>query len=199
MRISATEQQAIAGALVIFALQALAPLQLMLEYRYELIQAQPWRAFSAHFVHINWTHAVINVAAWIILARLFADELASWRHLVVIAVSAVGVSAWLALIHPEIAWYRGLSGVLHGVFFAGAIAWTGTTLRAIDAGKSSLYLPIGLIAVGWAKVVAEQPAGSATLHADWLDAAIVPQAHLAGSVIGNAIGAMMAFCSRRGT
>lgn len=197
MQISATEQQAIAGALVIFTLQALAPLPLILEYRYELLQAQPWRALSAHFVHINWMHAVINSVAWIVLARLFANELPSWRHLAVIAVSALGVSAWLALLHPEIAWYRGLSGVLHGVFFVGAISWTVATLRATDADKTSLYLPIGLIAIGWAKVIAEQPAGSATPHAEWVDAAIVPQAHVAGSIIGNAIGATMAWCSQR--
>lgn len=196
MRISATEQQAFAGALVVCALQALAPLPPWLEYRHELLGAQPWRVFSAHFVHLNWEHAVVNVAAWIVVARLFSTELTSGRHLAVIAVSALGVSAWLAWIHPEIAWYRGLSGVLHGIFFAGAIAWTIAAMRLADKDKTSLFLPIALIAVGWAKVIAEQPAGSAMPYAEWLDAAIVPQAHLAGSIIGTALGAMIALPAR---
>jgi rhomboid family GlyGly-CTERM serine protease len=196
MRISATEQQAFAGALVVCALQALAPQPPWLEYRHELLGAQPWRVFSAHFVHLNWEHAVVNVAAWIMVARLFSTELTSGRHLAVIAVSALGVSAWLAWIHPEIAWYRGLSGVLHGIFFAGAIAWTIAAMRLADKDKTSLFLSIALIAVGWAKVIAEQPAGSAMPYAEWLDAAIVPQAHLAGSIIGTALGAMIALPAR---
>jgi hypothetical protein len=33
-------------------------------------------------------------------------------------------------------------------------------------------------------------------YAEWLDAAIVPQAHLAGSIIGTALGAMIALPAR---
>jgi hypothetical protein len=69
-------------------------------------------------------------------------------------------------------------------------------MRLADKDKTSLFLPIALIAVGWAKVIAEQPAGSAMPYAEWLDAAIVPQAHLAGSIIGTALGAMIALPAR---
>jgi rhomboid family GlyGly-CTERM serine protease len=143
-------------------------------------------------VHIKWTHALINAAAWFIVARLFAPEFARWRQPVVLLASALAITLSLALLHPTIAWYRGFSGVLHGLFFAGALCWLLGTLRAGKTSMNALWLPVVLVAGGAIKVALEQPAGSATPYADWLGAGTVPQAHLAGAVTGALLGVVFA-------
>ena len=49
---------------------------------------QPWWALTAHLVHVNWVHALLNLAAWLAVARLFAPELRTWRQPLVLAVAA---------------------------------------------------------------------------------------------------------------
>jgi rhomboid family GlyGly-CTERM serine protease len=155
-----------------------------LEYRRALLGAQPWRLISAHLVHVNWTHATINAAALVIVARLFAVDLSPTRQLATLAVAALVISLSLALLWPSIAWYRGLSGALHALFFAGV---TVALLRA-PRQASVIWLPLLLVVGGWIKVVFEEPLGDATPYAAWLGAQVVPQAHLVGAVCGTLIG-----------
>lgn len=189
-----SEKLALAGAALLLMLQAAAPLHAVLEYRHAALGAQPWRLLTGHLVHLNWPHALINAAAWWIVVRLFAQELDVRRQLLVIAAAAVAIGAGLWLLHPAIAYYRGFSGVLHALFFAGAGAWL---LRALAEQASrnlrALWLPAVLLAGGAIKVAAEQPAGSGTPYADWLGANVVPQAHLLGAVAGALLGLLFAW------
>ncbi|MFO0275363.1 MAG: rhombosortase [Betaproteobacteria bacterium] len=196
MQLSAAERQALGGAALVLLVQAIVPLHGALEYRQALVASQPWRALTAHLVHVNWVHALLNLAAWLVVARLFAPELRTWRQPLVLAVAALAVTLHLALLHPGIAWYRGFSGTLHGVFFAGASAWLLALLADGERRPRALWLPAVLVAGGWVKVLAEQPGGSLTPYAQWLGAGIVPQAHLAGAVAGSVLGVL---CAWRGT
>jgi rhomboid family GlyGly-CTERM serine protease len=191
------ERQALGGAALVLLVQALVPLHGALEYRQALVASQPWRALTAHLVHVNWVHALLNLAAWLVVARLFAPELRTWRQPLVLAVAALAVTLHLALLHPGIAWYRGFSGTLHGVFFAGATAWLLALLTDGERRPRALWLPAVLVAGGWVKVLAEQPGGSLTPYAQWLGAGIVPQAHLAGAVAGSMLGLLFAWAGPR--
>jgi len=197
MQLSAAERQALGGAALVLLVQAIVPLHGALEYRQALVASQPWRALTAHLVHVNWVHALINLAAWFAVARLFAPELRTWRQPLVLAVAALAVTLHLALLHPGIAWYRGFSGTLHGVFFAGATAWLLALLADGERRPRALWLPAVLVAGGWVKVLAEQPGGSLTPYAQWLGAGIVPQAHLAGAVAGSVLGLLFAWAGPR--
>lgn len=188
-----SEQIALAGALLLLALHAWPAAGSALEYRHALIAAEPWRLLSAHLVHINWTHALINAAAWVVVARLFAPDLSAARQGLVLAAGAVAIGAGLALLHPAIVWYRGFSGALHALFFAGATCWLLRDLRQpAERHWRALWLPTLLVVGGWIKVITEQPAGSATPFADWLGAGTVPQAHLIGAACGAVLGAVFA-------
>jgi rhomboid family GlyGly-CTERM serine protease len=197
MQLSVAERQALGGAALVLLVQALVPLHGALEYRQALVASQPWRALTAHLVHVNWVHALLNLAAWLVVARLFAPELRTWRQPLVLAVAALAVTLHLALLHPGIAWYRGFSGTLHGVFFAGATAWLLALLTDGERRPRALWLPAVLVAGGWVKVLAEQPGGSLTPYAQWLGAGIVPQAHLAGAVAGSMLGLLFAWAGPR--
>ena len=91
----------------------------------------------------------------------------------------------VALLLPELQWYRGLSGVLHAIFFAGCVAWIAQT-----AGRAR-WLPVAAIIGGAAKVLLEQPWDASFPVHEWLRVAVVPQAHLIGAVIGTAAGLVL--------
>ncbi|HTT10121.1 MAG TPA: rhombosortase [Burkholderiaceae bacterium] len=197
---SRAERFALAGALALLLLQAAQtiapPLGTTLEYRRAALAAEPWRVLTAHAVHINWPHALVNAAAWLIVARLFAQELAPSRQLVAGLAAGLVISAGLALLYPQIDWYRGFSGVLHGLFFSGATAWLLQVLAMREMrGLRAVWLPGAIVLGGWFKVLLEQPAAGATPYVAWLGATTVPQAHLLGAVCGTAFG--FAFAARR--
>lgn len=164
------------------------------EYRRALLANEPWRLLTGHLVHINWPHAAINAAALLIVARLFAPDLSAPRQLNVLLSASVVIGLGLAVLAPGILWYRGLSGVLHALFFAGAAKWL---FSVRSRALRDLWLPAALFAGGWIKVALEQPAGSALPYADWLGAAVVPQAHLLGAAWGSMSGLLLALADRR--
>jgi len=184
---------ALAGAALIVLQQALPEAGTALEYRRPLLAAEPWRIVGAHLVHINWTHALVNALAWVVLARLFERELPAGAQLLCLGGAAVVISLALALLLPGIAWYRGASGVLHALYFAGATAMLAEAAR----GRGSPRWPQLLLAAGWIKVALEIPRGGETVFAAWLGAPVVPQAHLFGALFGTAFG-LLSVLRRRG-
>jgi rhomboid family GlyGly-CTERM serine protease len=185
---SRAEVIAVAIALLMLMLQALPNLD-ALEYRYAALNDQPWRWLTGHFVHVNWQHALINAVALWVVARLFAPDLNTSRQLIALLAAALAISAALALLYPSIVWYRGLSGALHGLFFAGAAIWL---IKARPRTFRELWLPSALFFGGWIKVALEQPGGATTPYAEWLGAGVVPQAHLVGAACGTLLGLVFA-------
>lgn len=184
---------ALAGGAVILLLQSMPEGPPALEYRRAALPTEPWRLLTGHLVHVNWTHALVNAGAWLVLAWLFAPQLGTRRQLASLALGAAFISLALAGWHPSIEWYRGASGALHALFFAGASAAVGTSLRGRSARSArSALAPLALLAAGWIKVALEQPGGSATPYAEWLAATTVPQAHLAGALAGTLLGLFFA-------
>lgn len=194
LELSPPERFALALAVALLVLQAL-PVGDALEFRRSALAAEPWRALTGHLVHINWPHALINGAALWIVARLLAQDLDAGRQAIALTTCALAVTALLAWLHPGIEWYRGLSGALHGLFFAGTAKWLACeqprTMRR-------LWLPAALFVGGWIKVIVEQPAGPAIAHAEWLGAPVIPQAHLAGALAGSLLGLLFAATQPRG-
>lgn len=186
--LSPPERLAVAGIAVILLLQAWPAAHALLEYRAEAVWSQPWRLLTAHLVHINWIHAGANAAAWLIVARLFAPDLGALDQAIVLFGGALAVAIGLAQLYPAIVWYRGLSGALHALFFAGASSWLGHAACAGLPRSRRLWLPLAVLAVGWIKVALEQTSEGAVRYVSWLDADVVPQAHLLGAIAGTVYG-----------
>lgn len=185
---SRAEVIALALALLILLLQAL-PILKALEYQPTTLNSEPWRWLSGHLVHVNWQHALINAIALWVVARLFAPDLNAGRQSASLLIAALAISACLALFYPTIVWYRGLSGALHGLYFAGATIWL---IKARPRRFQQLWLPSALFFGGWIKVALEQPSGATTPYAEWLGAGVVPQAHLVGAACGTLLGLLFA-------
>jgi rhomboid family GlyGly-CTERM serine protease len=94
-----------------------------LRYDRELLQTgEWWRLLSAHFVHLDLEHAVLNSLGVVLMWALFARDYPPGRWLAIYLGSALVVSAGLWYFSPQIDWYVGASGALHGVMTAGTVA-----------------------------------------------------------------------------
>lgn len=161
------------------------------EYDRSLIAVQPWRLLTGHLVHLSWSHALVNLVALMLITRIFARWLGPRQEIAVLALCALGISLVFWLLLPELAWYRGLSGALHGLFFAGTVVWF-----ASIRGRAR-WLAAAVFLGGAAKVVFEQTWGGPLPYAAWLGGAVVPQAHLAGMLFGWTSGLRLAAGRRR--
>ena len=121
----------------------------LFEYRRSLIaQGQWWRLVSGHLVHLGWGHFLLNLAGLLLLLDLTRDWLGLPRALLVLIVSMASISAGLWYAYPDIAWYRGLSGALHGLWAAGAVAGMRQGSRIARALAAILALKLLAEALG---------------------------------------------------
>jgi rhomboid family GlyGly-CTERM serine protease len=90
--------------------------------RPEIASGQWWRLLTGHFVHLDLEHAVLNSLGLVLMWALFARDYSPWRWAAIYWTSALAVSVGLWFGNPELQWYVGASGVLHGVMTAGTIA-----------------------------------------------------------------------------
>ena len=84
-------------------------------------QGQYWLLLTGHLVHLNWTHWALNMAGLAIVAVFFSlyGSILDWLFVLLFSAFVIGLG--LYWFHPELGWYVGLSGVLHGLFIYGAI------------------------------------------------------------------------------
>ena len=165
----------------------------VLDYRRSAVASgELWRLITAHLMHVNAAHAVLDIAGLWLVAWIFAREFDAKRQALALAIGAAFVDFGLWFFHPEVERYVGLSGALHALFAAGVMHWL-VARPASDAGATrrtrrtwGAVLLIGLVA----KLVLEE-AGDAF----WLQAArfdVVTAAHRWGSVGGALVGVVAA-------
>lgn len=148
--------------------------------RYErgpLENGQWWRLLSAHLVHLNLAHALLNCAGLTLLWILFAREYTPRRWAWILLVSATLIDAGLWFLRPQVDWYVGASGLLHGALAAGAL---GLYRRRDGTGAAVLLLLI-------VKLAYEQHSGASLFAADL---PLLTDAHLFG-VLGGLLGACL--------
>jgi rhomboid family GlyGly-CTERM serine protease len=149
-----------------------------LQYEREaLSHYQWWRLLSAHLVHLGWRHAWLNCAGLALLWMLFAREFTPRRWLWIAFLSAASIDAGLWFLRPEVDWYLGASGVLHGTWAAGACAM----YRRGDGFGAALLLLLII------KLVYEQQSGASLFDRDL---PLVSVAHLYGA-LGGLIAALL--------
>lgn len=90
--------------------------------RYERVAiaaGESWRLITAHFVHIDLEHTLLNVMGVVLMWAIFARDLSPRQWLIVTTVVLLTIDAGLWFHDTSVEWYVGASGVLHGFMAAG--------------------------------------------------------------------------------
>jgi rhomboid family GlyGly-CTERM serine protease len=150
--------------------------------RYErsaVLAGEAWRLLTGHLVHADLVHLGWNVLGVVIVAFLFARDY-SWRQwLVILLVSTATTDLGFLLLEPQLGWYVGFSGVLHGLMAAGLVGWLRTSRDAVT------WIVTGLFA---AKLAWEHFAGPLPFTAASLDLPVIHEAHTYGAIGGALAG-----------
>ena len=176
------------GAVLAWALPAAG-----LDWQPELAASEPWRAWSAAFVHWSPGHLGTNLMAAAVVGA-YGWQAAVPREQAWAWCAAWPLTQWGLLLKPDLAHYGGLSGVLHaGVAIVCLhLLWQGRGGRRVVGGLVTLGLII--------KIVSESPWGPALQHSDTVDIALAPLAHATGALAGLLCGALaLAFTRHRKT
>ncbi|MEL6367716.1 MAG: rhombosortase [Pseudomonadota bacterium] len=142
------------------------------------LPAAPWRAISAHWVHLGAVHAGLNAAALALLAALVGRCLSARAWLGLWLVASLAISLVLMAGMPSLERYVGASGVLHAIATGGGIA-----LFSRQRLESVLLLG----GVG-AKLAWEQLEGPSAATAELIGGNIIAEAHLIGAISGLVYG-----------
>ncbi len=121
---------AAAVALLLLPLAGGADLAAWLRYtRAGIAGEQWWRLATAHIVHLDARHALLNAAGLALLWALFVRSFRAWQWIVALLLIIATVDAGLWFLSPRVQWYVGASALLHGFFSAGAVAMIRTGER----------------------------------------------------------------------
>ena len=146
-----------------------------LALRYErdaVLNGQYWRLLTAHLVHGSIRHVLLNLAGLGLIAALFARDFRPMQWVLIWLLSTLAIDVGFVWFEPQLEWYVGLSGVLHGMLAAGAVMWWRTEPKP-------LALALSLVLMG--KLAWEQTRGALPLSGDL---PVVVNAHLYGAIGG---------------
>lgn len=89
-------------------------------YDADQLWQQPWRLWTAHWVHVSWPHAALNLTALLLLPWIFPHYPPRRFWLMLgLGCPLISICMWFGL--PDLRWYAGLSGILHGIYFSAAV------------------------------------------------------------------------------
>jgi rhomboid family GlyGly-CTERM serine protease len=151
----------------------------LLRYDREALAAgEWWRLLTAHVVHLDTRHALLNCLGLALMWALFARDYSprQWVPIVLGAMAAIDAGLWLC--DSTLLWYVGSSGALHGVMAAGALAH-------IRRGERDRWVLAGLLAV---KLAYEHWLGALPFSGSDV---VVVSAHLYGVIGGAAVAAFL--------
>ena len=136
-----------------------------------------WRLLTAHVVHLDAHHLILNELGLVLMWALFASDYDAIEWSSIVLAGALAISSGLWWLSPRVAWYVGLSGVLHSVMGAGVAK------HLIERLWDRWILALFLVT----KLAYEQFGGPEP-------PLVVVDAHLYGAVSGFVVGA--ALCGR---
>ena len=99
-----------------------ASMEPLLEFnRVKIFEGEYWRLFTCNFVHYGFAHLAMNLAAFLLVSFSLLREVSLKLYVPLFITAAMAVGVGTLLWNPELFFYRGLSGVLHGLIVAGLL------------------------------------------------------------------------------
>jgi len=151
-------------------------------------QGEWWLLLSGNFVHLGAGHLVMNLLGLALVVVLVWPRFKAWQWAVLIAGCSLGVGLGLWYGNPEVSWYVGFSGTLHGLLVAGTLADLAVWPR------SAALLLVGIVVkLGWEQIGGALP-GSESMAGGH----VVVDSHLYGALTGALLGALLLLGARIG-
>jgi rhomboid family GlyGly-CTERM serine protease len=143
-------------------------------------QGETWRLISGHFAHLGWSHLVLNsigmLLVWFLVGGVYT--LRTWVLIAGVTIATMDIGFWF--FNPELYWYVGMSGLLHGLLVAGIA----TRLKNIDT-ETVILLLLVIAKISWEQFSGPVPGSESTSGGP-----VVVDAHLYGA-LGGALGAFL--------
>jgi rhomboid family GlyGly-CTERM serine protease len=117
------------------------------------------------------------VGLWRIWLLFFTQAPCSRLCLFQLPLILLGCALGLILFSPDLAWYRGLSGTLHGLL----------ALALLSQWGNQPFIDSLLLALFLAKVAWEQKGGPMPGSEAWIDGRVIVDSHLYGTISGSII------------
>lgn len=151
-----------------------------------IFSGEVYRVFTGHLVHVNNAHSFLNLFGLVLLGMLSRQLLKprDWWWGMLICMCAV--AAGLLLLDTELQWYRGLSGVLHGM----------TIILVLNARQLAGLIRGFLLIIISLKIVLEQTGINIWGSELAVNSPIIVNAHLYG-VIGGFVAYVMLTATRK--
>ena len=146
----------------------------LLRYDRTFLPEQAWRFISANLLHTNGMHLLLNLIGLALIWALHGRYYSSRGFVSLLLLTSAGTTLGLYLNAPDMMWYVGLSGALHGLFIYGAV------MDIRHQEKTGYLLLIGVVL----KVADEQWRGASVQVSSLIDAAVAVDAHLFGAISG---------------
>ncbi len=143
--------------------------------RAEIEAGQWWRFITGNLVHLNWRHFAMNAVALVAIYILFPDVLKITGWVLVFLMCCLTVSICIWLFNPEIHWYVGLSGTLHGLM---------VVLLLLDFITHRNLLNVALFLILLAKLVWEAWMGPIPGSEQTAGGPVIVQTHFYGFIGG---------------
>jgi len=153
--------------------------------------SEPWRLLTGHLVHLNGRQLSMNLIAVVWLGCLCEPAMPR-RYVTLLVASALTVSAGVLHAHPDLASYRGLSGIASAQF----AALVGLRVReGLRSGRKALAFPPLVASLLFLGKAAFEVGTGRVLFAGGLvlaGAGPSPAAHLYGAIAGLAVALLPA-------
>lgn len=147
------------------------------QFQYEreaILAGDILRLVTGHFAHLGPAHLLLNLLGLALVWFIVRDVLNLGQWWLVIGVSVAVIDAGFLALLPDLGWYVGLSGLLHGMLAAGVIAgWR--------PGRPEIRI-LGLLVaakLAWEASVGPLPGSGAAAGGE-----VITEAHLFGALGG---------------
>lgn len=140
-----------------------------------LLQHDYWRLWSSHFIHLNLNHLLLNAGGLLAIAMTFFYEAEPKKDIPALCLIITFTSAFLMGFCANLAWYVGLSGVLHGYL----------AYFLLRFWKEQPFLSLTVLCILIAKVIWEvSPYADLTATEQLIGGLVAVEAHASGLIAG---------------